>query len=54
MEYCDGEHTVADIATSLNTTFQAVWDVVAQLESKGLVYFSRTPKITDPHRLPIT
>ena len=49
MEYCDGEHTVADIAVALNTTFQAVWGVVSQLESKGLVSFSRVPKPTDPH-----
>ena len=50
MESCDGEHTVADIATELKTTFQTVWEVVSLLQSKGLVSFSRSPVVTDPHR----
>jgi len=29
MEYCDGLHTVADIAVNLHTSFQAVWQVVS-------------------------
>jgi aminopeptidase-like protein len=48
MEYCDGEHTVADIASELQTTFQTVWNVVNLLFSKGLVSFSRTPAPTKP------
>jgi aminopeptidase-like protein len=50
MEYCDGERTVADIAIELGASFQAVWEVVALLESKGLVRLSRMPLPTDPHR----
>jgi aminopeptidase-like protein len=50
MEYCDGEHSLADIAAELGASFQAVWGVVALLESKGLVRLSRTPQPTDPHR----
>ena len=50
MEHCDGEHTLADIALKLATTFQSVWQVVALLQSKGLVTFSRTPQPTDPHK----
>jgi len=50
MERCDGEHTVADIATELQISFQAVWEVVQMLESKELVRLSRTPESTDPHR----
>jgi Mn-dependent DtxR family transcriptional regulator len=48
MERCDGEHTVADIASALDISFQAVWEIAALLESKGLVWFSRTPHSTDP------
>ena len=44
MERCDGSRTVADIATELNLSFQAVWDVVSLLEEKDLVCFSRTPQ----------
>ena len=51
MEHCDGEHTIADIATTLGTSFQSVWEVVTLLESKGLVWFSRTPHPTRPRRL---
>ena len=50
MERCDGEHTIADIATDLNIPFQAVLDVAQLLESKDLVRLSRTPESTDPHR----
>jgi aminopeptidase-like protein len=48
MEYCDGAHTVADIAGELKTTFQTVWNVVCLLHSKGLVSFSRMPQPTNP------
>jgi len=43
MERCDGSRTVADIATELNLSFQAVWEVISQLEEKGLVWLSREP-----------
>ncbi len=46
MEYCDGEHTIADIASELHTTFQTVWKVVSLLHVKGLVHFSRMPQPT--------
>ena len=48
MERCDGEHTPADIAVELGIAFQAVWEVVAQLKAKDLVWFSRTPQPTTP------
>lgn len=51
MEYCDGEHTVADIACALDTTFQAVWEVVSLLQNKGLVWLSRSACPTTPHRV---
>jgi aminopeptidase-like protein len=50
MEHCDGEHTVADIATRLGTTFQAVWQVVSLLQQKDLVWFSPVPHPTTPRR----
>lgn len=50
MEHCDGEHTLADIAIKLGTSFQAVWQVVMLLQSKGLVTLSQTPQPTDPHK----
>ncbi|NMC14307.1 MAG: DUF4910 domain-containing protein [Chloroflexi bacterium] len=50
MERCDGEHTVADIATELAISFQAVWEVVEIFEKKGLVWFSRIPQPTSPRR----
>lgn len=50
MERCDGEHTVADIAYELNTSFQAVWEVVSLLSEKDLVWLSRTPLPTSPKR----
>jgi len=49
MERCDGEHTVADIAAELSIPFQSVWEVVALLQSKELVWLSRTSQPTDPH-----
>jgi aminopeptidase-like protein len=48
MEYCDGLHTVADIAVNLHTSFQAVWQVVSLLKTKGLVRLSRLPCLTSP------
>jgi len=48
MERCDGEHTIADIASELDISFQAVWEIVALLESKELVWLSRTLQPTDP------
>ena len=50
MERCDGEHTIADIANELEITFMSVCEVVMQLQDKDLVFFSRVPIITDPHR----
>jgi aminopeptidase-like protein len=50
MERCDGEHTVADIAHDLDISFQAVWEVVCLLREKELVWLSRTPQVTDPHK----
>ncbi len=52
MERCDGEHTVADIATELDISFQSAWEVVSLLHKKDLVFFSRTPQPTTPHRNP--
>jgi aminopeptidase-like protein len=49
MERCDGEHTVADVATELAISFQSVWEVVELLKSKELVWLSRRPNPTDPH-----
>lgn len=51
MEYCDGEHTIADIAHEVGTTFQAVNSVVNILQQKGLVHFSRSAQPTDPHKI---
>lgn len=50
MERCDGSRTVADIAVELEISFQAVWEVVSQLQSKELVCLSREPNPTDPDR----
>ncbi len=50
MERCDGVHTVADIATELNISFQAVWEVVNMLKEKDLVWLSRIPHSTSPSR----
>jgi aminopeptidase-like protein len=41
MERCDGTRTVASIAAELEISFQAVWEVAALLEQKGLVRFER-------------
>ncbi len=46
MERCDGEHTVADIASELDIPFQAVWEIVSLLELKTLVWLSRDPQST--------
>jgi len=51
MERCDGECTIADIAIELGISFQSVWDVISLLLERNLVYLSRVPVITDPHRL---
>jgi aminopeptidase-like protein len=51
MERCDGEHTLADIACELEISFQAVFEVVSLLLDRNLVSLSRTPVITDPHRM---
>ena len=51
MERCDGEHTVADIACALDISFHAVFEVVSLLLDRNLVSLSRTPVITDPHRM---
>jgi aminopeptidase-like protein len=48
MERCDGEYTIADIATELNISFQAVWAVVKTLLQKNLVQLSRLPTPTKP------
>ncbi|MDH5506484.1 MAG: hypothetical protein OEZ02_04625, partial [Anaerolineae bacterium] len=50
MERCDGSRTVADIAIELAVPFQAVWEIVAQLQAKDLVWLSPTPHPTDPSR----
>ncbi|MBN2549649.1 MAG: DUF4910 domain-containing protein [Anaerolineales bacterium] len=50
MERCDGEHTLADIASELNITFQAAWEVVKTLAEKNLVWYSRKPHLTHPRR----
>lgn len=43
MERVDGSRTVADIATELNIPFQSVWEIVASLASKDLVYLTSIP-----------
>ncbi len=48
MEYCDGEHTIADIAQELQTSFQTVRKVVDLLHDKGLVSYSHIPQPTKP------
>jgi predicted transcriptional regulator len=50
MEQCDGEHTISDIATKLDISFQAVWDVISMLLEKNLVWLSRTKHSTTPKR----
>jgi aminopeptidase-like protein len=50
MERCDGERTVADIALELGVSFQAVWEVVATLLDKKLVWLSPLPHPTGPAR----
>jgi Mn-dependent DtxR family transcriptional regulator len=48
MERCDGAHSVADIASELGVSFQAVWEVVELLHAKELVAYSRKPQPTSP------
>jgi aminopeptidase-like protein len=48
MERCDGERTVAEIASELKIPFQSVWQVVDTLQKKSLVTLSRTPQSTTP------
>ena len=50
MERCEGERTLADIATKLDISFQAVWEVVSLLVQKGLVAFSHAPQPSTPQR----
>ena len=50
MERCDGERTVADIASELNIPFQSVWEIAALLAEKDLVAFRRQPMPTSPRR----
>jgi hypothetical protein len=42
---------MADIACELEISFHAVFEVVSLLLDRNLVSLSRTPVITDPHRL---
>ena len=48
MERCDGERTIAEIASQLSISFQSVWEVVHLLLSKNLVTLSRKPHSTTP------
>lgn len=49
MDRCDGTRSVADIAIELEIDFQAVWEVVSLLNTRGLVELSRTPlQVTQP------
>ncbi len=50
MERCDGEHTIADIASELEISFQAVQEITNTLYEKGLVWYSREPHSTRPER----
>jgi len=50
MERCDGERTIADIASELELPFQAVREVVRLLRDKELVRLSRHPEPTAPKR----
>ncbi len=51
MERIDGEHTVADISSELNLSFQQTFDVISLLVRKGLAQYNRTPKSTNPHKM---
>ncbi len=51
MERCDGERSVSQIASELEISFQSVWEVISLLLDRDLVYLSRTPVVTDPHRI---
>lgn len=48
MERCDGERTIAEIASDLKISFQSVWEVVEILKRNNLVKLSRTPQSTSP------
>jgi len=50
MERCDGERTVAELALELGISFQSVWEVVATLLEKNLVWLSPVPHPTAPTR----
>jgi len=50
MERCDGERSVADIASELGLSFHSVWEVVRLLRDKELVRLSRHPEPTEPLR----
>jgi aminopeptidase-like protein len=50
MERCDGEHSIADIASELDISFQAVHAVTNTLCEKGLVWYSRQAHSTRPDR----
>jgi len=50
MERCDGERTVADIALELGLPFHSVWEVVALLQDKNLVWLNPLPQPTAPAR----
>ncbi|NLG71374.1 MAG: DUF4910 domain-containing protein [Chloroflexi bacterium] len=50
MERCDGEHTIADIAAELDVSFQTVFEIVKLLQSKELVWLSRSMQPTAPRR----
>jgi aminopeptidase-like protein len=51
MEKCDGTRRTADIATELQISFQAVWEVVEVLLDKQLVRLNPTPASTEPIRI---
>lgn len=48
MERCDGERTIAEIASDLKISFQSVWEVMEILKRNNLVKLSRTPQSTSP------
>jgi aminopeptidase-like protein len=50
MERCDGEHTIADIASELEISFQSVQEITDTLYEKGLVWYGRAPHSTRPDR----
>ena len=50
MERCDGTRTVADLASELQISFQAVWEIVSLLHERNLIKFNRLPEPTQPLR----